>query len=509
MNLVYLQYNFSRSSIITHHQMKIIKKSLLFLLAILLLFIVYLMWNTVNFDSKQITQTGIEEIKISDASTQHFSDAIKIKTISPENPADFDSTQFELFSTFLVDAYPLADSLLEKKIFNSYSLLYKWQGSNASEKPIVLMGHLDVVPVIEKNLADWQHDPFGGEIKDGAVWGRGAIDDKVGVIGIMESIEMLLSEGFAPKRTIYIALGHDEEIGGVNGATAIASYLKEQAVDAEFVLDEGGSIVQDMIPGIEKEVALIGIAEKGFVTLELSVKIEGGHSSMPEKETAIDVMANAITKLKNNPFPAEISKPIEGFIEYLGPEMPFLSKMVFANKSIFSSVITGIYEKTGSGNALVRTTTSPTIFNSGVKDNIIPQFANASVNFRVMPETTMEALIERVRQTIDDERITISIGSFASEASKISSTSSFGYETLNKTISQIYPEALVAPYLVIGATDSRHYSELSDNIYRFSAIKLNKNNIKSFHGLNEKLSVEDFHSSIRFYTQLIKNSTSE
>ena len=489
--------------------MKSLKKVLLLLVSVILVFGIYLVFNTLNFKSTQINSEPIEVIELNSSSLENFSKAIKIKTISPENAIDFDSIQFQHFTSFLKNTYPLADSLLEKKTFNSYSFLYKWRGSDLSLKPIILMAHLDVVPVIKENLTSWKHDPFSGEIINDIFWGRGTIDNKVGVVGIMESLELLLKDGFLPKRSIYIVLGHDEEIDGLNGSKTIAQYLKKEKIEAEFVLDEGGNIVQKLIPGIEKDVALIGIAEKGYVSLELSVSLEGGHSSMPEKETAIDVLSNAIVKIKQNPFPTTISPPIEGFIKYLGPEMPFTTKLAFANKSIFKSIITGIYEESASGNALVRTTTSPTIFNSGVKDNIIPLSASATINFRIIPGETIATVVDRINQVINDERITIKKGESITEPSKVSSTNSYGYKTLHKTISEIYPTALVAPYLVVGATDSRHFNDISDNIYRFSPVKINQGNIKSFHGLNERLPVNVFENSIRFYHQLIKNSTSK
>lgn len=489
--------------------MKLLKKIILVTLSIIILFVSYLVFNTLNFKSTQIEYAPAGAIEIDPSSKQNFSKALQIKTVSPENPIDFDSIQFQNFASFLTTTYPLVDSLLDKKTFNSYSFLYEWKGSDQTLKPIVLMAHLDEVPVIEENLPNWKHDPFGGEIINDTIWGRGAIDNKNGVIGIMESLELLLKDGFTPNRSILVSFGHDEEIGGEKGAKTIAQYLKEENIEASFVLDEGGSIVQDLIPDIAEDVALIGIAEKGFVSLELGVQIEGGHSSMPEKETAIDVLAQAILKLKKNPFPATISPPLEGFIESLGPEMPFINKMVFANASLFKSVIAGIYSGSASGNALVRTTTSPTIFNSGVKDNIIPLSANAIINFRVIPGETIDYVVDRVEQIINDERVKVTTGAFISEASKVSSTNSFGYTTLQKTISEIYPNALVAPNLVIGATDSRHFKDVSDDIYRFSPFKINQDNIKSFHGLNERLPVSDFEDSIRFYYQLIKNSTAE
>jgi carboxypeptidase PM20D1 len=440
------------------------KKSLLLLLGVLLLFIGYLSTNTFTFKSRQAKYKPVNDIEISSEAKKHLSEALQIQTISNENPAKFDSTEFRRFAEFLEKTYPLTNSQLERKVFNSYSFLYKWEGTDSNLKPIILMAHLDVVPVIEENLPSWKHAPFGGEIINDTIWGRGAIDDKGSIISIMESVESLLSENFTPKRSVYLAFGHDEEIGGLKGAQAISAYLASQNIKAEFVLDEGGTFVQGVIPGVEKEVALVGIAEKGFLTLELSVNIEGGHSSMPERETTIDVLASAVSKLKNNPFPAKISKPIEGFINYLGPEMSLLNKLAFANNFIFRPIIISVYEKSASGNALIRTTTSPTIFKSGVKENIIPQYATASINFRIAPETSIKSVIEYVENIMNDERIKIKTGSFNSEASKVSSTDSFGFKTLQRTIAETNPDVLFTPYLVIGATDTLASSKASQII---------------------------------------------
>lgn len=487
--------------------MRILKKGFLILLLATLLFVAYLLFNTFNFESKQITVATVPRVEMSKASITNFSEALKIKTVSPENLADFDSVQFNKFNDFLKNTYPLSDSLLEHKTFNSFSHLFKWQGSDASLEPIILMGHLDVVPVIEKNLSEWKINPWEGVIQNDTIWGRGAIDDKVGVIGIMEAVELLLSQNFQPKRSMYFAFGHDEEIGGRKGAVTMANYLKEQGITAEYVLDEGGVVSDGLVPGMTKEVALIGVAEKGYLSLNLGVRIEGGHSSMPGKETSIDVMSNAIAKLKNNPLPSKITAPLKEFMEYIGPEMPFTNKMVFANKGVLSPLLLSVYESSSSGNAQIRTTTSPTIFNSGVKDNIIPLTANATVNFRVLPETTADDVIAHAKEVINDERITIEKGSFVSEPSKHSSPKASQFKQINTTILQLFPEVVVTPYLVVGGTDARHYNEISDHIYRFSPIHLNKSNQKSFHGLNERLAVSDFYDAIAFYVQLIKNST--
>lgn len=486
------------------------KKTLLLLLSLIIIFIAYLVFNTVNLKSKQVSFDAIEAIEVDSRAKINFSNALKIRTISPENTIDFDSLQFDRFTRFLKETYPLSDSILTKKTFNSYSHLYKWAGSDSSLKPILLMAHLDVVPVVDETRENWSRDPFGGEIVNDTIWGRGTIDDKIGVIGIMESVELLLKNNFLPKRTIYLAFGHDEEIGGLNGAKIIANYLKEQNIALDFVLDEGGSITQGMIPGIEKDIALIGAAEKGFVTVNLSVSMMGGHSSQPEKETAIDVLANAIVNLKNNPFPAKITPVVGKTLEYLGPELPFITRMIAANQKILGFLYIGASEGTGSGNANVRTTTAPTIFNSGVKENIVPPIANASVNFRILPGETTASVLERVKEIVADERISVMrAGNFYSEPSKISSTETFAFKAIQKTILQIFPSTIISPYLVQGGTDSRYYGNITDNIYRFSAVNINKGNIKSFHGINERVSVDEFENAIRFYHQIILNTTME
>lgn len=489
--------------------MKNIRYILYFILLAGILGLLYILFNTFTLKSQQFASEPVSEIEVASDALEHFSSALRIKTVSPEDTKDFDSIQFDRFNDYLSKTYPLTDSLTEHKVFNAFSHLFFWKGSDRNLKPIILMGHLDVVPVIEANRDFWKEEPFGGTVVNDTIWGRGSIDDKIGVIGIMESVEHLLREGFQPKRSIYIALGHDEEIGGRLGAFEIAAYLKKQGVEAEFIMDEGGSITSGMVPGIEKDVALIGIAEKGSVSLELSVELEGGHSSMPGKETAIDVISAAIYKLKSNPFPARLSPPLEGFLAYLGPEMPFMNKMAFANKDLFQALIINEYEATDSGNALIRTTTAPTIFNSGVKDNIIPLSARATLNFRIITGSSIQDVITHIKNVIEDDRIKIEEGNFNTEPSPVSGTDSYGFRTIHKSISQIYPEVIVSPYLVVGATDARHFSELSEHIYRFLPTRITASNVKSFHGLNERIAMAEFENAIRFYTQLIRNSGSE
>ena len=486
-----------------------IKKILLILLLVAVCLAGYVLFRTYSFESRQLQVDPVPPEDIRSGSLERFSQALQIKTVSPENKADFDSLQFSSFNRFLAESYPMTDSLLEHRTFNEFSHLFTWKGTDPGLKPAVLMAHLDVVPVIEGNRKYWKADPFGGEVLRDTIWGRGSIDDKVSAIGLMEAVETLLEDGFQPRRTFYIALGHDEEIGGPLGARTIAEHLESLGVEAAFVIDEGGYISRDMIPGMESDVALIGIAEKGFVSLYLSLEMEGGHSSMPEKETAIDVMAAAISRLKKNPFPAKISPGLQAFMNYLGPEMPFMNKMAFANPWLFKGMIMDTYEGTSTGNAMVRTTTSPTIFNSGVKDNIIPLSAQATVNFRILSESSVEEVIDHVREVIADDRIKIEKGETVVDPSQVSDVNTVSFADLHLSIAQIFPGAKVAPYLVVGATDSRHFSSVSDQIFRFSPVRISPRNVKSFHGLNERMAVEDFYTAVRFYMQLMRNTESD
>ncbi|OEJ99757.1 M20 family peptidase [Roseivirga misakiensis] len=483
------------------------KKFALGVLVILVLFVAFLLVKTFTFTSIQAEIAVIDKIPVGDASITRLQEALRLKTISFENEADFDPTPFQDFNDILNRNYPLTDSLLNHQIFSEYSHLYEWKGRNLSLAPIVLMGHIDVVPIASPDK--WSVDPFAGEIKDGEIWGRGTIDDKFSVIGILESVEMLLKEGFQPERTIYLAFGHDEEIGGEKGAVVIAKHLENQGVKAAYVLDEGYAITQKLVPGIEADVAMIGIGEKGSTTIEFTVDMDGGHSSKPAKETAIDVLAKAISDLKASPLEASISEAMNGFMDYLGPEMGFVNKLAFANRDLFKGMIISTYENASTaGNALVRTTTAPTVFEAGVKENVIPTYARALVNFRIVPGQTAEDILVHANKVIGDDRVKAKFSGFNSEPSPVSSIETEGFETINKTIKQIFDKTLTGPNLVIAATDSRHFSAVSPNIYRFVPYHINEDNIDTFHGIDERIPIDDYKDAIRFYIQLIKNSNS-
>lgn len=476
-----------------------LKKTLLILLIGLLVLVATVLIKTFTLSSMQKRVHALPAPEISPVALQHFKGALTFKTISNSNPALFDSAQFIGFRNYLETTYPNFHAQLQREIIKDYTLLFTWKGKNHELKPIVLMAHQDVVPIEVGTESLWSVDPFAGEVKDDFIWGRGTTDDKINLIGLLEAAEKLLAANFQPERTIYFSFGHDEEIGG-SGAVAVAKLLKERGVEAEFVMDEGGIITNNQIPGITKPVALIGTSEKGYLSLVLSVEQAGGHSSMPAPETSIDILTRAIVRLRAKPFEARFSESMNGFIESLGPEMPFVQRMAFANPWLFKGMIIGIYESSAGGNAMIRTTVAPTIIHAGIKDNVIPTLSTATINFRLLPGDKGEDVINKVKEIINDDRVSISMyKNSLSEASVVTPMSSVGFQKISMAIQSSYPELLTSPFLMIGATDSRYFGEVSTNIIKFSPMI----DPIGFHGINERVSLESYKVTLWFYEQLL------
>lgn len=480
-----------------------IKRILLVLLVAVLGLLAVVLFNTLTLTSIQPEAEAVAPIEVEDAALKRLSEAIQLKTISYDEPERFNPEPFLTLHQLIDSSYRLVDSILTKEYVNEYSLLYKWEGKNPDLDPVVLMAHMDVVPIEDSSV--WSEDPFGGKIDDEFIWGRGTLDDKLSVLGILEAAEMLLAAGFQPARTVYFAFGHDEEISGHQGAESIVRLLKERGIKAQFTLDEGMIIADGVVPGLDKPVALIGTSEKGYATLELSTHIEGGHSSMPDKNNSIVTIADAIDELYENPMPARISEPTKQFIKYLGPEMPFTEKLAFANMWLFEGVFIGIMEEQASGNALVHTTTAPTMFHSGVKENLVPADAKAVVNFRLLPGETVDDVVNHVKTVIDNDQIEVKVLGWANEASPVSSVESDGFNILTKSLKQTFPEALIAPTLVVGATDSRYFTDVSDDVYRMLPATLKPDDIPRIHGIDERIGKENYKQVIRFYHQLMLN----
>ncbi len=485
------------------------KRILQFLGILLVVLIAVVLFRTLRFTSEQEQAAPAPELAL-DAATlaEHLAGGLQFPTVSYQDSARFDSTAFRSLHGYLREVYPLVHQRLQWERVNGFSLLYRWQGSDASQPPILLMAHMDVVPIDTATADQWEHPPFSGDIAEGYIWGRGAIDDKASLFGILDAVEYLLQQNFQPRRTIYLAFGHDEEVGGLRGASRIAGLLQQRGVQFDLVLDEGGAISRGMIPGVRSDVALIGIAEKGYVTVELLVEGEGGHSSMPPRETTVGILCRAIARLEAHQMPARLEGPVRQMFTTLGPEMGFGQKLLMANLWLFARPLAWLLTRSPSSNAMVRTTTAPTMLQGSVKENVLASRARGVINFRIRPGETADDVLEHVRKTVNDPRVKVRTLLFGSNPSPVSDADSPQYHLLARTIRSLYPETIVTPYLVVGATDSRHFTTISRQIFRFLPIELTQEDFHRFHGLNERIGVENYRKVVRFYAQLLMEAAS-
>jgi len=498
------------------------------------------------FDSLQMT--GVAEVKVpvdADAAARRLSSGIKFPTISNQDRDDFDAKAFTDWQAFLQKTYPLAHKAMKRELIGeprAYSLLYTWTGTNPALAPIVLMGHQDVVPVVPGTEQQWQHGAFSGDIADGYIWGRGSLDDKIMIQAILEAIEMHLAKGFKPMRTIYLAFGQDEEVGGAEGVQHIVTALKSRGVkEVAMVLDEGLPLAAGLFPGIDSPIALIGTAEKGYVSLELKVAGAGGHSAMPPKNSNIGILALAITRLESNPFPYRITQAVRDQFRFLGPELPakhrkILADVAFGKDSNAGQSAEPQFTSSDTENiavawhaqnpseetfiqymltsplttAMMHTTTAVTMVNGGVKENVLPPFASAVVNFRILQGETVKSVIEQVTKIIDDDRVTVTDISSSIDPSPVSDPYGEEYKLIEKSIRQTWgSDLVVTPYLVIGGADAKWFaaSGITENVYRFTAVRVESAaDTGRWHGVNERVLVDEFARSIGFFHQFIANA---
>ncbi len=427
---------------------------------------------------------------------------LSFRTISSYSPEKYDQKAFRELRNFIDTNYVHASKVMEKELINDMTLLYKWKGSDPSKKGILLLAHQDVVPVEAGTEKDWKYPPFGNNVKDGYIWGRGAFDIKNSLAAIMEAVDALASSGFVPEATIYLSFGHDEEVGGRSGNMAVAELMKKRGIKLSVVMDEGGAVVTGAIPGIKRPVALIGIAEKGYVTLELTASGKGGHSSQPPKNTAAGLLAKAIIALENNQMAASLDGPAIWTFDFLASEMPYGYKLLFSNKWLFTPLIKSVFLSSPATAAMIRTSTAVTVLKSGEKDNILPQKATALVNFRIKQGDTVEDIINHTKKLAGKD-ISVEIYHGANKPTSIGNPKSIEFDILRKTIVSVYPDSVSAPYLVLGGTDSRYYDEISDNIFRFVPISVKIDELSMMHGTNERASVDNQYRHVQFMIKFI------
>lgn len=437
---------------------------------------------------------------------EHLAAAVRIATISNEDRSLTDPAPFAAFHSFLGVTYPLIHQSLSREVVAEHSLLYTWEGADPSVPAVLLMGHMDVVGIEPGTEDGWEHPPFTAERDDEWLWGRGTTDDKCSVIAIFEAVESLLAEGFRPDVTLYLAVGHDEEIGGGLGAASVSALLASRGVRLDFVLDEGGAVVTGLLPGVTRSVALVGIGEKGYLNVELVAEGAGGHSSVPPAHTAVGHLAAAVASLEANLLPAHLDTQA-GFFAALAPVMGGVGGLALRHADRLGPLVERRLSASPPGNALIRTTTAVTMIGGGVKPNVLPQSARAVANFRVIPGDTVQSVLAHVRAVVG-EGITVRQlpGGFSAEPSSLSSTESEAFRVVVEAIGEAFSDAAVAPWIVMGATDSRHYIPIAGDVFRFSPFRMTPADLGRMHGTGERLRLSDADGALAFYRTVVQKA---
>lgn len=434
---------------------------------------------------------------------QHLSEAIRILTVSHQDKAENDWSQWDKLHAWLAATYPTAHQAMTREILPNKALVYTWKGSDPSLAPVVLMAHQDVVPVTPGTEKDWTHPPFAGEIADGAVWGRGSIDDKGSLVTIFEAAEALAASGFKPRRTVMIVSGQDEEAGGA-GAKAIAALMKSRGIKAQFVLDEGMAVVSDL-PGADRPIAAIGLGEKGYATLRIIARAPGGHSSAPPKETGVETLARAVLAITGKPFPMRFRGPGADMIRSIARYGDLKTRVVVANTWLFEPLLMAQIGASPSSASAFHTTIAPTMLKGSPKENVLPQDATAWINYRIAPGQTREDVMARAREATKGLNVELSWQGEASDPSPVSSKTSDSWKLLSALASG-GGKIPVTPALVTAGTDSRHLSDVAEDVYRFAPMFASIKDFGMIHGTNEKMSLENLKRMTDFYTRLIASA---
>jgi carboxypeptidase PM20D1 len=469
------------------------------LLGAILLLVAVLLGRMFTFRLHEVDAPPVALDFDADRATAHLSEALRHRTLSspPEEAV------FQEFHAWLARTYPRVHDRLEREAFG-LSLLYTWQGSAPERPPVLLMAHQDVVDADTPDR--WTHPPFLGTIADGHVWGRGALDMKTTLVALFEAIDALLEAGYRPRRTILLALGHDEEVGG-SGNRAIAEHLRRRGTRLRWILDEGLGIFEQNYFSA-RPAALVGIAEKGVVSLELIARSEGGHSSAPPARSTVDRLARAVHRLRTHPAPALVVGGTRAMLEHFAPQMPFLWRVSTTNLWLLESEVTRYLARRPATDALIRTTVAATVFSAGTQPNVLPTHARAVVHFRILTGEDIAGTLARAIEVIDDGEVSVQIlaGAARAEPSPVSRQGGPGFRAVERAVRAVYPDTLVGPGLLVGTTDSRYYRDLAEDTYRFMPLRFGPDDGYRAHGIDERVRVENVADAVRFYAQLIREA---
>lgn len=483
-------------------------RALLLCILMIVLLVALMVTRALWIESQQVLVDAIPlPVLNEEKAVERLSGALTFRTVPDKG--EFQPEVFLSLHRYLEEQFPLVHSKLQREVVGNFSLLYRWPGNDPDARPILLMSHLDVVAVPAIEERRWTHLPWSGEVADGYIWGRGAIDVKCGVLSQLEAVEHLLGQEYAPSQDVYMAFGHDEEVGGNDGNLQIALKMRERGVRFRFVLDEGGVIVEGAMPGLHKPLALVAVAEKGYATVRLSVDVKPGHSSMPPAQTAVGILAAAVARLEQQPLPPSLAGPVGLMLDSVAPEMDFMPRLMLANRDILAPVLLHKFSQTPTLNALTRSTTAVTVIHGGQHEGSLPGHAEALVNFRLLPGDSPEFVLEQARKAVNDVRVECELrkGAPSIRPSIISDHRSPDFMTLQRVIRQVFPDVVVAPGLAVVATDSRHYEAVADNIYRFLPVQLQVEDLQRIHGIDERISVENYNQMVQFMILLIQQLT--
>ena len=441
-----------------------------------------------------------------DGVMERFVRMIRMPTVSWTDRSRRDLRIFEEFQAGLETMYPLVHQHLARRLVGPFGIIYHWKGKDSEKKPVLFLAHYDVVPAEDKGDEAWQEDPFAGVVKDGVLWGRGTLDIKCQLMFQMETAEFLLSQGWQPEQDIYFAFGGDEEISGVEGAAKMAALFRDQGLEFDFVLDEGGVIARDQMTFLNgKPAGLVGLAEKGFVTFTISAVAESGHSSMPDKGgTAIGHLARGIVRMEKTPFPARLDPVIMNMLERFVPHVSFGLGVVFSNLWLTRPLIKSVFSKNKVTDSLIRTTQAVTVFKAGEQENILPGEAVCKINHRILPGDTVKTIRQRHSSTLKglDLRIHTSDSWPANDPVASGDVDGPAFNLIRRVLASTHPHVIAVPFLVNGSTDSKHYADLTQQVLRFCPLELTPQDVAGIHGVNEKVSIENIEQGLKFYIEL-------
>lgn len=429
---------------------------------------------------------------------------MQIPTVSSSDPALVDTAAFDRLLTTMAELFPLLHARLELTRIGDHGLLFRWAGAS-DERPVVLMAHLDVVPVDADS--GWTHPPFDGVIADGFLWGRGPLDDKGCVVGICEAVELLLERDFVPAQDVWLSFGADEEVFGTDASDAV-EVLRERGVRPWMVLDEGGAVAHDAFPGVTRPVAVVGVAEKGSSSFEMRAEGRGGHASMPARMGPTARLARAILRIERSPFPAKLPAPAIELFARLAPHAPGPLRPLMANGAKLAPLLTRALVLAGAEPAaLARTTVAVTTLSGSPALNVIASTAKAGVNVRIMPGESVASTRRHLEKAIGDEHVHLDL----LESGEPSPVSLYedepAFALLEECVAEVFGDAITSPYVLMGATDSRHFTAICERVYRFAPFRMSKAQRESIHSYDERIGVDDFEEGVRWYGRLIERLT--